>query len=177
MSARCRGRGGPAGGATGGRERGRGGGGQQLPVSSQTTGGRGNAGPSPARRLTATSNGSPPVQGGLVVVVAVVSIGVTVLGAVFRSNLSGNIFGEAAAELFGKSDLSCDDLRSDLLQVTIVPEVPSKAKCREIMKFLTDSYRASHLGNLLLAAYDGKKSAFAAGALPFESKEFIVKMT
>ncbi|PWA85574.1 argonaute family protein [Artemisia annua] len=38
------------------------------------------------------------------------------------------------------------------------------------MKFLSDSYGASHLGNLLLA-YDGKKSAFAAGPLPFDSKE------
>lgn len=60
--------------------------------------------------------------------------------------------------------------------VAIVPEVTSKTKCREIMKFLIESYRASHLGNLLLA-YDGKKSAFAAGALPFESKEFVVKTT
>ncbi|KAI3763914.1 hypothetical protein L2E82_13912 [Cichorium intybus] len=34
----------------------------------------------------------------------------------------------------------------------------------------------SHLGNMLLA-YDGKKSAFAAGPLPFESKEFVVKLT
>ncbi|KAI3697650.1 hypothetical protein L6452_30745 [Arctium lappa] len=60
-------------------------------------------------------------------------------------------------------------------QVAIVPEVTSKTKCREIMKFLIESYWASHLGNLLLA-YDGKKSAFAAGAFPFESKEFVVKI-
>ncbi|GKD43422.1 PAZ domain-containing protein, partial [Tanacetum coccineum] len=44
------------------------------------------------------------------------------------------------------------------------------------MKFLSDSYGASHLGNLLLA-YDGKKSAFAAGPLPFDSKEFVVNLT
>nr|GEX96191.1 PAZ domain-containing protein [Tanacetum cinerariifolium] len=60
--------------------------------------------------------------------------------------------------------------------VTIAPEVTSKTKCRDIMKLLSDSYGASHLGNLLLA-YDGKKSAFAAGPLPFDSKEFIVNLT
>nr|GEU52027.1 protein argonaute 5 [Tanacetum cinerariifolium] len=60
--------------------------------------------------------------------------------------------------------------------VTIAPEVTSKTKSRDIMKFLSDSYGYSHLGNLLLA-YDGKKSAFAAGPLPFDSKEFIVNLT
>ncbi|KAK9058632.1 hypothetical protein SSX86_023474 [Deinandra increscens subsp. villosa] len=60
--------------------------------------------------------------------------------------------------------------------VAITPEVTSKKKCREIMKFLSSLYRASHLGNLMLA-YDGNKSAFAAGPLPFESKEFAVKLT
>ncbi|XP_071690397.1 protein argonaute MEL1-like [Rutidosis leptorrhynchoides] len=60
--------------------------------------------------------------------------------------------------------------------VTIVPEVTSKVKCREIMKFLIQSYSASHLGSMLLA-FDGKKSAFAAGPLPFDSKEFAVKYT
>nr|QCD25890.1 argonaute 5 [Helianthus tuberosus] len=60
--------------------------------------------------------------------------------------------------------------------VSISPEVTSKTKCKEIMKFLSSLYRASHLGNLLLA-YDGKKSAFAAGPLPFESKEFAVTIT
>ncbi|GJU46276.1 PAZ domain-containing protein, partial [Tanacetum coccineum] len=43
------------------------------------------------------------------------------------------------------------------------------------MKFLSDSYGSSHLGNLLLA-YDGKQSAFAAGPLPFDSKDFVVKL-
>ena len=60
--------------------------------------------------------------------------------------------------------------------MTISPEVTSKTKSRDILKFLSDSYGASHLGNLLLA-YDGKKSAFAAGPLPFDSKEFVVKLT
>ncbi|KAL8259865.1 hypothetical protein R6Q59_027818 [Mikania micrantha] len=60
--------------------------------------------------------------------------------------------------------------------VAISPEVTSKTKCREIMKHLSSSYGISHLGNLKLA-YDGNKSAFAAGSLPFESKEFVVKLT
>ena len=60
--------------------------------------------------------------------------------------------------------------------MTIAPEVTSKTKSRDIMKFLSDSYGASHWGNLLLA-YDGKKSAFAAGPLPFDSKEFVVKLS
>ncbi|KAJ0851150.1 hypothetical protein HanPSC8_Chr13g0588941 [Helianthus annuus] len=58
-------------------------------------------------------------------------------------------------------------------KVAISPEVISKTKCQEIMKLLCESFKASHLGNLMLA-YDGKKSAFAAGSLPFELKEFVV---
>ncbi|KAL8214340.1 hypothetical protein R6Q57_003789 [Mikania cordata] len=60
--------------------------------------------------------------------------------------------------------------------VAISPEVTSKTKCREIMKHLSSSYGVSHLGNLKLA-YDGNKCAFAAGSLPFEFKEFLVKLT
>ncbi|KAK1426252.1 hypothetical protein QVD17_14922 [Tagetes erecta] len=59
--------------------------------------------------------------------------------------------------------------------VAISPEVTSKTKCREIMTLLTTSFGVSHLGNLMLA-YDGNKSAFAAGPLPFESKEFVIKI-
>ncbi|KAJ0430411.1 putative protein argonaute [Helianthus annuus] len=61
-------------------------------------------------------------------------------------------------------------------KVAISPEVISKTKCQEIMKLLCESFKASHLGNLMLA-YDGKKSAFAAGSLPFELKEFVVNIT
>lgn len=59
--------------------------------------------------------------------------------------------------------------------MTITPEVISKTRSREILKLLSELYKQSHLGNMLLA-YDGKKSAFAAGPLPFESKEFVVKL-
>ncbi|PWA99479.1 argonaute family protein [Artemisia annua] len=38
------------------------------------------------------------------------------------------------------------------------------------------SLTSSYFRNLILA-YDGKKSAFAAGALPFVSREFVVKIT
>ncbi|MFS8020863.1 putative thiamine diphosphate-binding, protein argonaute [Helianthus anomalus] len=65
---------------------------------------------------------------------------------------------------------------SKKISVSISSEVTSKTKYREIMKFPSFLYRASHLGNLLLA-YDGRKSAFVAGPLPFESKEFTVKTT
>ncbi|GJV37534.1 hypothetical protein Tco_1410011 [Tanacetum coccineum] len=58
-------------------------------------------------------------------------------------------------------------------QVTITPEVTSKTKCKHIMKCLIEQYKASHLGNHGFA-YDGNKSAFAAGPLPFENKEFVI---
>ncbi|GJT51043.1 PAZ domain-containing protein [Tanacetum coccineum] len=57
--------------------------------------------------------------------------------------------------------------------VTITPEVTSKTKCKHIMKCLIEQYKASHLGNHGFA-YDGNKSAFAAGPLPFENKEFVI---
>nr|GEU78594.1 acyl-CoA N-acyltransferase [Tanacetum cinerariifolium] len=59
------------------------------------------------------------------------------------------------------------------LQVTINPEVTSKIKCKHIMQCLIEQYKASHLVNRGLA-YVGKKSAFAAGPLPFENKEFVI---
>ncbi|KAJ9559293.1 hypothetical protein OSB04_013907 [Centaurea solstitialis] len=216
MSARGRGRGGPAGGATGGRGRGRGGGGgQQPPVSSQTTGGRGNAGqqqsstvsdfqnlsisspatttatPIAAAAAAAGPSRQPPMQQQVPVPVqappqaAVAAPAPSQAGALVPS--SSRMVKVPARSGYGTVGRKCVIRANHFLvdigekdphqyDVTIVPEVTSKVKCREIMKFLIDSYHASHLGNLLLA-YDGKKSAFAAGALPFESKEFVVKMT
>lgn len=43
------------------------------------------------------------------------------------------------------------------------------------MKELVDSYRESHLGKRL-PAYDGRKSLYTAGPLPFVSKEFRIKL-
>ncbi|KAM3232040.1 protein argonaute 5 [Capsicum chacoense] len=59
--------------------------------------------------------------------------------------------------------------------VTITPEVLSKKVCRNIINQLDADYKVSHLGNLRLA-YDGRKSAYTAGPLPFASKEFVVKL-
>ncbi|XP_060174066.1 protein argonaute 5 isoform X2 [Lycium barbarum] len=58
--------------------------------------------------------------------------------------------------------------------ITISPEVLSKKVCRDIMKKLVEDYKQSHLGGRDLA-YDGRKSAYTAGPLPFASKEFVVK--
>ncbi|XP_022729133.1 protein argonaute 5-like isoform X2 [Durio zibethinus] len=59
--------------------------------------------------------------------------------------------------------------------VTITPEVTSKKVNRAIMELLTKMYKESHLGRRC-PAYDGRKSLYTAGALPFESKEFVVKL-
>ncbi|KAL8501279.1 hypothetical protein ACS0TY_020723 [Phlomoides rotata] len=59
--------------------------------------------------------------------------------------------------------------------VSISPEVASKKVCRDIMNELVKSYQVSHLGKRMLA-YDGRKSCYAAGQLPFASKEFVVKL-
>ncbi|XP_050281787.1 protein argonaute 5 isoform X2 [Quercus robur] len=59
--------------------------------------------------------------------------------------------------------------------VTITPEITSKKVNRNVMTQLDTMYRESHFGNRR-AAYDGRKSLYTAGALPFTSKEFIVKL-
>ncbi|CAK9150489.1 unnamed protein product [Ilex paraguariensis] len=59
--------------------------------------------------------------------------------------------------------------------VSINPEVTSKKVCRDIISTLVDLYRESHLGRRRLA-YDGRKSAYTAGPLPFNSKDFVVKL-
>ncbi|XP_041992116.1 protein argonaute MEL1-like [Salvia splendens] len=59
--------------------------------------------------------------------------------------------------------------------VSISPEVTSKKVCREILNQLVTNYKDSHLGKRMLA-YDGSKSCYAAGELPFESKDFVVEL-
>nr|WGH50461.1 argonaute 5 [Nicotiana benthamiana] len=59
--------------------------------------------------------------------------------------------------------------------VTISPEVLSKKVCREIMSRLVNDYKQSHLGSWNLA-YDGGKSIYTAGPLPFSSKDFVIKL-
>ncbi|KAJ0027745.1 hypothetical protein Pint_35058 [Pistacia integerrima] len=60
--------------------------------------------------------------------------------------------------------------------VTITPEVIPRKINRDVIAQLTRMYRKSHLGQRILA-YDGRKNIFTAGALPFDSKEFIVKLS
>nr|KJB35165.1 hypothetical protein B456_006G103000 [Gossypium raimondii] len=59
--------------------------------------------------------------------------------------------------------------------VTITPEVTAKKVNRAIMKQLIDVYKESHLGRRC-PAYDGRKSLYTAGPLPFESKELVIKL-
>ncbi|XP_031123112.1 protein argonaute 5-like [Ipomoea triloba] len=59
--------------------------------------------------------------------------------------------------------------------VTITPEVLSNKVCRLIMSKLASDYTQTHLGNRMLA-YDGGKSVYTAGELPFKSKDFVVKL-
>lgn len=53
--------------------------------------------------------------------------------------------------------------------------MPSKKVNRDVMSQLVHLYRDSHLGTRN-PAYDGRKSLYTAGQLPFESKEFVVKL-
>lgn len=61
------------------------------------------------------------------------------------------------------------------LQVTITPEVSSRTVNRAIMNELVKLYKESDLG-MRLPAYDGRKSLYTAGELPFAWKEFKVKL-
>lgn len=55
--------------------------------------------------------------------------------------------------------------------VTITPEITSRVYNRAVMGQLVKLYKASHLGDRL-PAYDGRKSLYTAGPLPFISNEF-----
>ncbi|KAK2980658.1 hypothetical protein RJ640_011466 [Escallonia rubra] len=59
--------------------------------------------------------------------------------------------------------------------VTITPEVASRAVNRAIMAELVKLYKDSDLG-MRLPAYDGRKSLYTAGELPFSWKEFRIKL-
>ncbi|KAK6254876.1 hypothetical protein SCA6_016181 [Theobroma cacao] len=59
--------------------------------------------------------------------------------------------------------------------VTISPEVASRMVNRAIMAELVRLYKESDLG-MRLPAYDGRKSLYTAGELPFAWKEFIIKL-
>ncbi|KDP40242.1 hypothetical protein JCGZ_02240 [Jatropha curcas] len=59
--------------------------------------------------------------------------------------------------------------------VTITPEVASRTTNRDIMAELVRLYKESDLG-MRLPAYDGRKSLYTAGELPFAWKEFTIKL-
>ncbi|KAE8663941.1 Protein argonaute 1A [Hibiscus syriacus] len=59
--------------------------------------------------------------------------------------------------------------------VTISPEVASRGVNRAVMAQLVKLYQESHLGKRL-PAYDGRKSLYTAGPLPFVSKEFKITL-
>ncbi|ONI00990.1 hypothetical protein PRUPE_6G115400 [Prunus persica] len=59
--------------------------------------------------------------------------------------------------------------------VSITPEITSKKTNRDVIKQLVHLYKDSHLGRRT-PAYDGMKSIYTAGPLPFVSKEFVVKL-
>ena len=59
--------------------------------------------------------------------------------------------------------------------MTITPAIKSKKVNRSVMIQLDTLYRESHFGGRR-AAYDGSNRMYTAGALPFTSKDFIVKL-
>ncbi|GMH03924.1 hypothetical protein Nepgr_005763 [Nepenthes gracilis] len=71
------------------------------------------------------------------------------------------------------AELSNKDLHH--YDVSIIPEITSRGVNRAIMEQLVKLYRESHLGRRL-PAYDGRKSLYTAGPLPFDSKEFKITL-
>ncbi|KAK2996751.1 hypothetical protein RJ639_025195, partial [Escallonia herrerae] len=59
--------------------------------------------------------------------------------------------------------------------VSITPEVASRGVNRAVMEQLVRLYQESHLGKRL-PAYDGRKSLYTAGPLPFVTKEFRITL-
>jgi eukaryotic translation initiation factor 2C len=60
-------------------------------------------------------------------------------------------------------------------QVSITPEVPSRGVNRAVMAELVKLYRHSQLDGRL-PAYDGRKSLYTAGPLPFPSRTFEITL-
>ncbi|KAJ1701044.1 hypothetical protein LUZ63_000823 [Rhynchospora breviuscula] len=59
--------------------------------------------------------------------------------------------------------------------VSITPEAKSRGTNRAVMAELIAVHKDSFFGGKL-PAYDGRKSIYTAGSLPFESKDFVVKL-
>nr|DAD27035.1 TPA_asm: hypothetical protein HUJ06_028503 [Nelumbo nucifera] len=87
-------------------------------------------------------------------------------------------YGQAGTKYIVKANHFVAELPDkDLNQydVTITPEVVSRRLNRAIMAQLVKLYRETDLG-MRLPAYDGRKSLYTAGLLPFTSKEFSVTL-
>jgi hypothetical protein len=69
----------------------------------------------------------------------------------------------------------CVVLYLPIRQVAITPEVTSRGVNRAVMENLVKHYRETALGKRL-PAYDGRKSLYTAGPLPFQSKEFQINL-
>ena len=61
------------------------------------------------------------------------------------------------------------------MQVAITPESVSRARNRWIINELVNLHK-QYLGGRL-PVYDGKKSLFTAGPLPFKAKKFVLMLT
>ncbi|XP_033128233.1 protein argonaute 10 isoform X4 [Brassica rapa] len=87
-------------------------------------------------------------------------------------------FGQLGTKCIVKANHFLADLPTKDLShydVTITPEVSSKSVNRAIIAELVRLYKESELGSRL-PAYDGRKSLYTAGELPFTWKEFAVKI-
>ncbi|URD98566.1 hypothetical protein MUK42_30674 [Musa troglodytarum] len=87
-------------------------------------------------------------------------------------------FGQAGTRCIVKANHFLAELPDkDLNQydVTITPEVSSRSINRAIIAEFVRLYRETELG-MRLPAYDGRKSLYTAGSLPFNSKEFTIKL-
>ncbi|XP_078432316.1 protein argonaute PNH1-like [Wolffia australiana] len=71
------------------------------------------------------------------------------------------------------AELAVKDLHH--YDVTITPDVSSKRLNRAIISQLVKLYRATDLG-MKLPAYDGRRSLYTAGCLPFSCKEFTIRI-
>ncbi|RZR79217.1 hypothetical protein BHM03_00004859 [Ensete ventricosum] len=89
-------------------------------------------------------------------------------------------FGQAGTRCIVKAnhflaELPDKDLNQYDVSVTITPEVSSRSTNRAIIAEFVRLYRETELG-MRLPAYDGRKSLYTAGSLPFNSKEFTIKL-
>ncbi|KAL8140385.1 hypothetical protein V2J09_006406 [Rumex salicifolius] len=175
-----RGYGGPDGGRAGYGGRGGGGGGRGAPgPSSGRGGGRGRVSASPPEVLTSQmwmDAGGPSVLTGGLKAMAV---------SAPAPSSTKKVDGPPARPGFGNTGRSCVVRANHFLvqlkdqdfhhyDVSISPDVSSKPFCRKIMSEFVKTYKKTHLANKI-PAYDGKKSLYTAGPLPFSSKEFVVK--